>query len=209
MKKIAFIVAIAIGGCTNGVQNQQNGTEEVKTVQQETPKAEETKAPVDEAQQAMTESMAPNEQWTETAVEKRVREIYEEVNKYSKVETPAQELHEKYATEYFIETYKKMWEINAKHDQETGGVFFNRDYYWDNGMPMPLKVKDVKVELLTGNMAEAQFKVESEDGVMTTDVKWSMDWERGEWRISDWKGLGEGEESLMASMEKYIEEYGK
>ena len=82
---------------------------------------------------------------------------------------------------------------------------FVEDFHWTGGLRTPVEVKDMKVELLTGNMAEAEFSLEDKTLDMTMKVVLSLDYEQGEWRINNWlledKNISE---STLVKMEKYV-----
>lgn len=150
--------------------------------------------------------VAPEEDWTEEAVEKAIKGYYDAVNK-----TFAQgsklspfDLDKQYYTAYWNEVYDK---VNKKDEQQTSteNCFFIDDAHWSCGLETPLVVESVKVELTTGDTAEAIVKLKEKETGMSQKVILSMEYEKGQWRIHDILGKShDPSDSMLTKMEKYI-----
>ena len=149
---------------------------------------------------------APEDNWTEEAVAKQIKRYFDAVN-----ETFAEgsslspfDLDKKYYSAYWNEVYEAVNEKDGKQST-TEKCFFVDDNHWTAGMETPLEVKDIKVELLTGDNAEAVFTmVEKESGFSQKKVI-SLDYERGVWRIGNWlQKSHDPSGSMLVMMEKYI-----
>ena len=150
--------------------------------------------------------VAPEEDWTEEAVANQVSKYFDAVN-----ETFAEgsdlnpfDLDKNYYSAHWNEVYDA---VNVKEGQvETVEQrFFIDDDHWTAGMDTPLEVRDIRVELLTGDMAEAVFTLVAKEHGLSRKVILSLDYERGMWRISDW--LEKSHDpfgSLLVRMEYYI-----
>jgi hypothetical protein len=92
--------------------------------------------------------------------------------------------------------------INAK---KTSGKRFEReDIRWTYGMDVPVTPQNIKVELMTGNIAEATFELHSGEQWMYT--KLTLDWEGNQWKIRSWNEVGDDNNDLLDEMHKYVEE---
>ena len=149
---------------------------------------------------------APDEDWTEEAVAKQVMKYFDAVNKTFAGGSGIDpfDLDKNYYTAYWNEIYEAVNEKEATVDSAEKR-FFVDDFHWTGGLRTPVEVKDMKVELLTGNMAEAEFSLEDKTLDMTMKVVLSLDYEQGEWRINNWlledKNISE---STLVKMEKYV-----
>lgn len=171
-------------------------------------KSEEAARPDDPKEDVQPEgvTVAPEEDWTEEAVANQVRKYFDAVN-----ETFAEgsdlnpfDLDKNYYSAHWNEVYDA---VNTKEGQvETVEQrFFIDDNHWTAGMDTPLEVKDIRVELLTGDMAEAVFTLVAKEHGLSRKVILSLDYERGMWRISNW--LEKSHDltgSLLVRMENYI-----
>lgn len=149
---------------------------------------------------------APEEDWTEEAVEKRIREYFDAVNKtFADGSTLSPfDLDKQFYTNYWNEVYE---EVNAKDGRQktTESCFFVDDNHWTGGLDTPVEVKDVKVELLTGETAEAVFTLVEKEGGISQKVVLALDYQRGLWCINDWlKKSHDPAGSMLSKMEKYI-----
>lgn len=149
---------------------------------------------------------APEEDWTEEAVEKRIREYFEAVNKtFADGSTLSPfDLDKQFYTNYWNEVYE---EVNAKDGRQktTESCFFIDDNHWTNGLQTPVEVKDVKVELLTGDTAEAVFTLVEKEGGFSQKAVLELGYQRGFWCINNWlKKSHDPAGSILSQMEKYI-----
>lgn len=151
--------------------------------------------------------VAPNDQWTEEAVATQIKKIYADV---SLAFTPSKDglennidLDGMYCTKYWNETLHQVRAVNAGKplDQQS---FNNDEMRWTYGLGTPLTPKNIKVELLTGNMATATFELACGEQWLHTVL--GLDWEDNQWRINNWEEVGDNNQSLLSEMEKYVEE---
>ena len=149
--------------------------------------------------------IAPDDQWTEEAVAQQVRKIYAEVNKaFAPSEDGLEsniDLDALFCTQYWNETLNQVRAINAQKPYEEQS-FANEEMRWTYGLGTPLTPKNIKVELLTGNMATAAFELSCGSQWMHTVL--ALDWEDGQWRINDWQEVGDSSQGLLESMQQYI-----
>ena len=149
---------------------------------------------------------APENDWTEEAVAKQIRKYFDAVNKtFAKGSNLNPfDLDEEYYTAYWNEVYDAVNEKES-HVATAEERFFVDDFHWTAGMDTPLEVKNIKVELLTGDSAEAVITLVEKDHGFSQKAVLSLDYERGAWRISNWlEKSHDPEDSMLVKMEKYI-----
>jgi hypothetical protein len=79
------------------------------------------------------------------------------------------------------------------------------DFHWTFGLETPLEVKNLKAELLTGNMAEATFTLVEKQGGFSRDVVLSLDYEADQWLINNWREPDQSvSQSILCEMEEYV-----
>lgn len=171
-------------------------------------KSEEATRPDDPEDDVQPEGVvvAPEEDWTEEAVAKQVRKYFDAVNATFAEGSDLNpfDLDKNYYSAHWNEVYDA---VNVKEGQvETVEQrFFIDDNHWTAGMDTPLEVRDIRVELLTGDMAEAVFTLVAKEHGLSRKVILSLDYERGMWRISDWlEKSHDPSGSLLVRMENYI-----
>lgn len=109
-----------------------------------------------------------------------------------------------YYSAYWNEVYEAVCEKEGQVESAEERFFLD-DNHWTAGMATPLVVKDIKVELLTGDSAEAVFTLMAKDHGLRQKVILSLDYERGIWRISNWLNKShDPSDSILVRMEKYI-----
>lgn len=171
-------------------------------------KSEEASRPDDPAEVSQPEGVtaAPEEDWTEEAVAKQIRKYFDAVN-----ETFAEgsglnpfDLDKNYYSAYWNEVYDAVCKKEGKVET-VEQRFFIDDNHWTAGMATPLEVKDIKVELLTGDTAEALFTLVAKEHGLRQKIILSLDYERGIWRISNWlEKSHDSSGSILVRMEKYM-----
>ena len=171
-------------------------------------KSEEATRPDDPEDDVQPEGVvvAPEEDWTEEAVANQVRKYFDAVNATFADGSDLNpfDLDKNYYSAHWNEVYDA---VNVKEGQvETVEQrFFIDDNHWTAGMDTPLEVRDIRVELLTGDMAEAVFTLVAKEHGLSRKVILSLDYERGMWRISDWlEKSHDPSGSLLVRMENYI-----
>ena len=148
--------------------------------------------------------VAPDDQWTEEAVERQIRKIYAEV---SQAYAPSKDglenntdLDGMFCTGFFNELQRQIRVINAK--KTSGKRFEHDDIRWTYGMNVPVTPQNIHVTLLTGNIAEATFELHS--GEQWLHTKLTLDWEDNQWRIRSWNEVGDNSSDLIDEMSQYV-----
>lgn len=208
MKKIEMFAIAAVAVC---VMASCDGKKSNKTWSQEEDLDEtelvEDDEEADEAEASNEIDVAPDELWTEEAVSDVLRRAYADV---STVFTPQEDgleanidLDGTYCTEQWNETLRKVRAASYRKTRN-GKEGFNEIIHWNYWMEGRVTPEDIHVTLLTGNMAEATFRLTHGEEWMHTRV--SLWFENGQWRISDWLEVGDDSNSLLMEMEKYAEQ---
>lgn len=171
-------------------------------------KSEEAERSGDPKGEAQPEGViaAPEEDWTEEAVANQIRKYFDAVN-----ETFAEgsglnpfDLDMKYYTSYWNEVYDAV-NVKEGNVETVEQRFFIDDNHWTAGMATPLEARNIRVELLTGDMAEAIFTLVAKEHDFSQKIILTLDYERGAWRISNWlQKSHDTSNSLLARMEKYL-----
>ena len=162
----------------------------------------------DEGVEAVADGVdaAPDEEWTEEAVAKQIRKYFDAVNKTFTEGSGLNpfDLDKNYYTAYWNEIY------DAVNEKESNVAtveqrFFIDDFHWTGGLQTPIEVKDIKVELLTGSMAEAVFTLVETAHDFSMKAILRLDYEQGGWRISNWLEKSNNlSNSQLVRMEKYL-----
>ena len=179
---------------------EQTNLQLIKSVEAEMAEEESVKGVADGV------DAAPDEDWTEEAVAKQIRKYFDAVNKTFDEGSGLNpfDLDKNYYTAYWNEIYEAVNEKEATVDSAEKR-FFVDDFHWTGGLETPLEVKNIKVELLTGNMAEAEFILVEKVHNFSMKAILALDYEQGEWRINNWlpddKNISE---STLVKMEKYV-----
>ena len=151
--------------------------------------------------------VAPEEDWTEEAVVRQIEKYFDAVNKTFDEDSNLSpfDLDKQYYTQYWNEVYGKVIEKDDKQSSaET--CFFIDDNHWTAGLETPLMVKNIKVELTTGDTAEASLTLQEINGGFSRKVFLMLDYEKGQWRINDWPEKSHDVSgSILTQMEKYIQ----
>lgn len=152
---------------------------------------------------------ATNELWTEEAVESQIMKMYDRLNDMDKNGIiNIYQLEDDFCTSHYLavrDAIKKAIE-NVKGDN----VFFGDEegYRFLVGMATPLEVDTIKVDLLTGNMAQAQVRfkgADEENGFMRLE----LDMENDQWRVNNFdqpEAFGPG--GYLKIMEDFANEHG-
>ena len=152
--------------------------------------------------------VAPEDQWTEEAVAQQIRTIYAEVSRAYAPTNDGMEnntdLDAMFCTREFNDVQRQVRAINAK--KTTNRRFEREDIRWTYGMDLPVTPQNIKVEFLTGNIAEATFELHSGEQWMYT--KLTLDWEDNQWKIRSWNEVGDDNSDLLQEMTEYVAEEG-
>ena len=153
---------------------------------------------------------APAELWTEEAVETQIRKMYERLNDMDKngvinIVT----LEDEFCSSYYLNLRNA---IHKAIKDATGDdrMFFGDEegYRFLAGMATPLEIEKIKVDLLTGDMAQAQVRfkgADEENGFMRLE----LDLENGAWRVKNFdqpEAFGPG--GILKIMEDFAREHG-
>ena len=149
---------------------------------------------------------APDNDWTEEAVVNQIQSYFQAVNKTFAEGSSLNpfDLDKKFYSAYWNEIYDA---VNEKESNVTTAEqrFFIDDMHWTAGMEPPVEAKGIKVELLTGDSAEAIFTLVDKRHDSRQKVILSLDYERGAWRISNWfQKSHDPSGSILVRMEKYV-----
>ena len=143
---------------------------------------------------------------TEEGVAECIREYFDAVNKTFAEGSDMNpfDLDKKYYSAYWNEVYDK---VNKKESNATSAeqLFFVDDNHWTAGMEAPVEVKDIKVEFLSDNTAEAILTLVEIKHGFSQKVIITLEFEEAIWRISNWlEKSHDVSGSLLVEMEKYI-----
>ena len=150
------------------------------------------------------------ELWTEEAVEAQIRKMYDRLNDMDKhgiinIVT----LENEFCSSYYLNlrnAISKAIKAATGDDQ----MFFGDEegYRFLAGMATPLVIDNIKVDLLTGDMAQAQVRfkgADEENGFMRLE----LDLENGAWRVKNFdqpEAFGPG--GILKIMEDFAREHG-
>jgi len=153
---------------------------------------------------------APAELWTEEAVEAQIRKMYDRLNDMGKNgEINITKLENEFCSSYYLNLR------NAIHKAIEGATGDDQMFFGDEegyrffaGMATPLEIESLKVDLLTGDMAQAQVRfkgADEENGFMRLE----LDLEKGAWRVKNFdqpEAFGPG--GILKIMEDFAREHG-
>lgn len=169
-------------------------------------KSEEAARAEDQEAQPAGVMAAPENDWSEAAVASQIRTYFDAVNKTFEEGSGLNpfDLDKQFYSAYWNEIYEA---VNEKESNVTSAEqrFFIDDNHWTAGMETPVEVKGIKVELLTGDMAEAVFTLVDKRHGLSQKAILTLDYERGKWRISNWlQKSHDPSGSTLVKMEKYV-----
>ena len=142
--------------------------------------------------------------WTETAVEARVKEIYKHLNKeLSKNSVDMSVFDKMYCSEDYKDLYKKV--LKAEEGKNIEEMCFLEYRPWDFGLVAPIKVSNIRPELLTGDMAEVFFDLKDAEGTTIT-AGWTLYLEDGAWKVHNFHTRKDDQGGMWDHMMKYLEE---
>ena len=152
----------------------------------------------------------PAELWSEEAVEAQIRKMYDRLNDMDKngvinITT----LEDEFCSSYYLNLRNAIHKAveNATGDDQ---MFFGDEegYRFFAGMSMPMEIEKVEVDLLTGDMAQAQVRfkgADEENGFMRLE----LDLENGAWHVKNFdqpEAFGPG--GILKIMEDFAREHG-
>ena len=143
---------------------------------------------------------------TEEGVAECIREYFDAVNKTFAEGSGMNpyDLDRKYYSAYWNEVYDK---VNKKESNATLAeqLFFVDDNHWTAGMETPVEAKNIKVEFLADEKAEAILTLVDKKHGHTQKVILTLDFEEAIWRISNWlEKSHDTSGSILVRMERYI-----
>lgn len=151
-------------------------------------------------------AVAPDDLWTEEAVADMLRRAYADVSIVFTPQEDGQEanidLDGMYCTKQWNEMLRQARAASYRQTS-AGKQGFNDTFHWNYWMEGKVTPENIHVTLLTGNMAEATFQLTHGEEWMHTHV--ALDFEDGQWRISNWLEIGDDSNSLLQEMERYVE----
>lgn len=204
MKKLTLIMMAALGlaACNgNKTDNNTDSTDSTTTIQSVKVVTADTPD-----QQADGVDAAPADQWTEEAVADQIKKIYAEVSRAYAPSADGLEnntdLDDMFCTNDFNEIQRQVRVINAKKRADERR-FENEQMRWTYGMDLPVTPQNIKVTLLTGNIAEATFELRSGEQWLYT--KLTLDWEDNQWKIRSWNEVGDDNNDLLDAMTKFVQ----
>ena len=203
MKKIYLIVVIAIAfGMVTSCGSKQASEE--KNVDND---LEEQVDDEDEAQETDNVTTAPVEKWDEESVIMKLHLVYANVNTVLMLQEEGSEVNRDLGSQFCSKRWNEVLaQVRAKNNSLNDPDemrFANERFFWNYWGEGQVQPKDIKVELLRGNKAEATFILAHGEEWMHT--KLSLIYEDNQWRIDDWLEVGDSSQSLLGEMEEYIE----
>ena len=153
---------------------------------------------------------AQAELWTEEAVEAQIRKMYDRLNDMDKngvINIPT--LEDEFCSGHYL-NLRNAIRKSIKDATGDDRMFFGDEegYRFLAGMATPLEIDEIKVDLLTGDMAQAQVRfkgADEENGFMRLE----LDLEDGAWRVKNFdqpEAFGPG--GILKIMEDFALEHG-
>ena len=150
------------------------------------------------------------EVWSEEAVEAQIRKMYDRLNEMDKNDgINISALEDEFCSSYYLNLRNAIHKAveNATGDDQ---MFFGDEegYRFFAGMSTPMEIEEVKADLLTGDMAQAQVRfkgADEENGFMRLE----LDLENGAWRVKNFdqpEAFGPG--GVLKMMEDFAREHG-
>ena len=132
--------------------------------------------------------------------------VYDKVNEvWARQEVHQEELDTAFFAKSYLELRKKV--LKAEEGKSFDDLCFVEYMPFSQGLIVPIRLNAVKVNLLTGTMAEINFDISDQDGY---EVKmwWHLDYANGQWRIDDWKNDPDAKQSMVDRMTAYLKKHG-
>lgn len=186
MAAVALIM-VACGGKTNDAVQQADSLA-----------VDSVKAVTD----SVTAEPKADDVWTEAAVEARVKEIYKHLNKELSKNTVDMSVFDKmYCSEDYKGLYKKV--LKAEEGKSIEEMCFLEYRPWDLGLVAPIKVSNIRPELLTGDMAEVFFDLTDAEGTSIT-AGWTLYLEDGAWKVHNFHTRKDDQGGMWDHMTEYL-----
>lgn len=150
---------------------------------------------------------APDNQMTDEYIAQWVERVYQKVNEvWSRQEVHQEELD----TAFFAKSYLdlKLQVFKLEDGKNFDDLFFIEYMPFTQGLRVPIKVSNVKPEILTGNIAGVSFDISDDDGNKAS-MWWHLDYTDGQWRIDDYKNDPDDKVGIADKMYEYIQANSK
>jgi len=172
---------------------------------------------VDSVEVASIEAAVANdEQWSEEAVEQQVRQMFDAVNEQIDNEggLDCGALDRQFCSKYYLSCVDRI----RAYDEENGSgdMYFMGDECWHWSFDLiPYKVESVKVDLLSGDQAQAQVrfvctgvgKAADDEDEYTGGTTMILCLEDGQWKVNNWLDPEVYDtDGYLGMMEAYIRE---
>ena len=208
MKKLTTFtvlgIALLLSACGNRTQQVSDKAEADTTASTSADSAAVERADTLEAQNKI--ETAPDEEWSEEYLHGFVVRVYDKVNEvWSRQEVHQEELDTAFFAKSYLELRKKV--LKAEEGKSFDDLCFVEYMPFSQGLIVPIRLNAVKVNLLTGTMAEINFDISDQDGY---EVKmwWHLDYANGQWHIDDWKNDPDAKQSMVDRMTAYLKKHG-
>lgn len=148
--------------------------------------------------------VAPDEMFSEDYLYGWIVRAYDKVNEvWSRQEVHQEELDNAFFAKSYLDLKARV--LKAEEGKDFDHLFFIEYMPFSQGLRAPIRLNTVKVNLLTGNIAEINFDISDPDG---NEVKmwWHLTFENGQWRIDDFNNDPEDSETYVDRMENYLQE---
>ncbi len=203
MKKILYIIAAGLLVTLSSCGNKFNIGEKLAQMLGK----EDTTAVAESAEakaEAKVEAGAEENQWTEEAVVKRVKEIYARVNEeISKPEINFKAIDEEFCSKDYKELFQQV--VKAEEGRDFDDLCFIEYQPFDQGLEAPIKVSNIRAELLTGDQAEVTFDLSEEKSAAKCSLGFVLYLEDGKWMVHDILTIPEEHKGVWDYMSKYVE----
>ncbi len=190
MKNLLFVFAIIlVSSCGNKTQKAENDSDSTAVVQDSLVAADDIE-------------VAPDEMFSEDYLYGWIVRVYDKVNEvWSRQEVHQEELDTAFFAKSYLDLKAKV--LKAQEDKKYDELFFVEYMPFSQGLRVPIKLNSVKVNLLTGNIAEINFDISDPDG-NEAKMWWHLDFDNGQWRIDDYKNNPEDQKTSVEMMEEYL-----
>ena len=138
---------------------------------------------------------------TATGIPAFVTNVYNKVNEVmsQKVVNTAV-LDSAFFAPSYLDLYQKV--RKAEEGKSFDEMCFVEYMPFTQGLVAPIKITDIKANILTDNTAEVFYEMRDKEDVVK--MWWHLVYANGEWRIDDWKNDPEDENSMGDRMREYL-----
>ena len=202
---IAAFMVCAMASCSDKNKEKKADADEDVTEQQTVQKDDARPDTDDDEAVADGVEVAPDDLWTEEAVADMLRRCYADVSTMFTPQPEGKELNidldAVYCTKHWNKVLHQVYELDGRQ-KRAEDCFFLEDGHWNCWLSGAVSPEHIKVNLLTGNMAEATFQLTH--GEEWISMRVALDFEDGAWRIDDWLQIGDTGQSMLQDMEDYL-----